>query len=199
MPDALIDQKISTKNDNIATKTLNQIFLGTIDLLLYSANDQSLLNQYQKSSIVKSSKQLSQNSTGLNISQLRTQIKHKDGFKVDTEDLWHQLNGKIEAIHIQDGTNPIGTFGHLIAGYTSQYYSYLWSQVYSCDLFSEFMQQGIMNKSMGMKYRKVILAPGGSRDSLASLKMFLGREPDNKAFLKMNNFERTKLEKNVKK
>ena len=59
MPDALIQQKISTKNDNIATKTLNQIFLGTIDLLLYSANDQSLLNQYQQSAQITNSKQLS--------------------------------------------------------------------------------------------------------------------------------------------
>ena len=133
----------------------------------------------------------------MSISSLRTQIRHKEGFKVDTEDLWHLLNEKIEAIHIQNGTNPIGTFGHLIAGYTSQYYSYLWSQVYSCDLFSQFMQRGIMNKSMGMKYRKVILAPGGSRDSLESMKQFLGREPNNKAFLEMNNFQHEKSEKKM--
>jgi Zn-dependent oligopeptidase len=48
MPDDLIDKKIATKNENIATKTLNQIFLGTIDLLLYSANDKPLLSKYQK-------------------------------------------------------------------------------------------------------------------------------------------------------
>ena len=48
MPDDLIDKKIATKNENIATKTLNQIFLGTIDLLLYSSNDKPLLSKYQK-------------------------------------------------------------------------------------------------------------------------------------------------------
>lgn len=45
MPDQMIEKKIAAKNDNVATKTLNQIFLGTIDLLLYSANDKDLLKK----------------------------------------------------------------------------------------------------------------------------------------------------------
>ena len=39
-----------------------------------------------------------------------------------------------------------------------------------------------------MKYRKIILAPGGTRDSIESLKLFLGREPNNQAYLEMNGF-----------
>ena len=45
-----------------------------------------------------------------------------------------------------------------------------------------------MSQELGMKYRKLILAPGGSVDSAESLVKFLGREPNDEAFLKMNGF-----------
>ena len=41
---------------------------------------------------------------------------------------------------------------------------------------------------MGMKYRKTILAPGGSRDSIELITEFLGREPNIDAYLEMNQF-----------
>ena len=50
---------------------------------------------------------------------------------------------------------------------------------------------------MGMKYRKIILAPGGSRDSIESLKEFLGREPNIDAYLEMNNFTEEKLKMKI--
>ena len=46
-----------------------------------------------------------------------------------------------------------------------------------------------------MKYRKVILAPGGSRDSAESLKIFLGREPNQTAFFQMNGLNEISTKK----
>lgn len=110
---------------------------------------------------------------------LRKSIKKKSDFIVDTQDLWHQLQRKIDQSNSLENTNPAATFGHIISGYDSQYFSYLWSKVYSFDIFQHIQRQGLLNKEVGMKYRKIILAPGGSRDSIESLRLFLGREPNN--------------------
>ena len=44
MPDDLIQKKIKSKNLHVASETLNQITLATVDLLLNSAQDKNLLS-----------------------------------------------------------------------------------------------------------------------------------------------------------
>lgn len=124
--------------------------------------------------------------TNLDTNALRKHVPLK-GKTVDTTKLWNDLELKID-FQETIGGNPAATFGHIIAGYESKYYSYLWSQVYSCDIFQHFKKNGLLDKETGMKYRKIILAPGGTRDSIESLKLFLGREPNNQAFLEMQGF-----------
>jgi len=73
----MIDKKISIKNLLEATFTLRQLFYGSFDFLLHSANDENLLKQdYPQDSF--------------NVGQYRKELK-KDGLKVDTYDLWHKL------------------------------------------------------------------------------------------------------------
>jgi Zn-dependent oligopeptidase len=104
--------------------------------------------------------------------------------KTNSGDLWHKLYTDITLINCPRDTNPAARFNHLTGGYESQYYSYLYSQVFAADMFSNFKNTGVMSPVLGKKYRDVILAPGGSVDSIESLRLFLGREPNNEAFLR---------------
>ncbi|MBN9618372.1 MAG: Zn-dependent oligopeptidase, partial [Actinobacteria bacterium] len=65
-------------------------------------------------------------------------------------------------------------FGHL-AGYTSAYYTYLWSLVIAKDLFAAFDPADLFAPEVAQRYRDRILAPGGSRDAADLVADFLGR------------------------
>ncbi|MFC9438298.1 M3 family metallopeptidase [Nocardia sp. NPDC057030] len=72
------------------------------------------------------------------------------------------------------GTHFQASFGHL-AGYTSAYYTYLWSLVIAKDLFSAFDPTDLLDPAVAQRYRDLILAPGGSRNAADLVTAFLGR------------------------
>jgi len=104
--------------------------------------------------------------------------------KVNTAEVLKDTNVKM-GFPFTDGTNMAASFGHLAGGYDAQYYGYLWSEVFSADMYeSRFKKEGILNPTTGKSYRQEILLPGGSRDASESLRAFLGRDPTNDAFLR---------------
>ncbi|KAG8182942.1 hypothetical protein JTE90_010571 [Oedothorax gibbosus] len=81
-------------------------------------------------------------------------------------------------------TNTPCSFMHICDEYDAQYYSYLWSEVYSMDMFyTRFKDGKVLDPQVGMDYRKKILKPGGSKDAMDLLVDFLGRQPTQEAFL----------------
>jgi|CXWL01.1.fsa_nt_gi Zn-dependent oligopeptidase len=94
-----------------------------------------------------------------------------------------QVMKDVLMIPMTEGTHPEASFDHLMAGYDAGYYGYLWSKVYAQDMFSRFKEEGLLNPALGRSYRTEILEKGSSRDEMESLKIFLGREPNEDAFL----------------
>ena len=65
-------------------------------------------------------------------------------------------------------------FGHL-GGYTSGYYTYMWSLVIAKDLYSAFDADDLFDSEVATRYRERILAAGGRKDAADLVEDFLGR------------------------
>jgi thimet oligopeptidase len=107
---------------------------------------------------------------------------HGENYNKDPKDLYNETFEKILKIKSLEDTNMIASFGHLFGGYEAGYYGYLWSLVYAKDLFTKFIGKEL-DSELGEKLKSEVLCYGGLRDSIDSLKEFLGREPNSDYFI----------------
>ncbi len=75
-------------------------------------------------------------------------------------------------------------FQHIIGGYASGYYSYMWSEVMDADAFGAFEEVGnIFDRGIAKRLYESIYSAGGKRDPADAYKAFRGRLPTTKALL----------------
>jgi peptidyl-dipeptidase Dcp len=75
-------------------------------------------------------------------------------------------------------------FQHIMGGYASGYYSYLWSEVMDADAFSAFEKAGdVFDAKLARRLHDHIYSAGGSHDAAAAYVAFRGRLPDTRALL----------------
>eukprot|EP01117_Protostelium_nocturnum_P003619 TRINITY_DN1488_c0_g1_i1.p1 TRINITY_DN1488_c0_g1~~TRINITY_DN1488_c0_g1_i1.p1 ORF type:complete len:683 (+),score=280.50 TRINITY_DN1488_c0_g1_i1:74-2122(+) len=98
--------------------------------------------------------------------------------------LWDEMRSRIALVDQAPNTNYVASWLHLCSDYDAGYYSYLWSEVFSSDLFSRFQDEGILSPKVGSDYRHLVLEPAASEGGLNLLTNFLGRPPNEQSFLK---------------
>jgi len=114
---------------------------------------------------------------------------HTTDGPVDTKKVYDNTFRELVGIEpLVEGHFPAG-FGHMMGGYEAAYYGYLWSEVYARDMFSRFQEEGLLNAKTGEDYRRHILEQGDMEEPMLLLTRFLGRKPNNKAFIKMLDFK----------
>jgi oligopeptidase A len=76
-------------------------------------------------------------------------------------------------------------FSHVFGGgYAAGYYSYKWAEVLAADAFAAFEEHGVFDRTTAERFRRAVLATGGSRKALDAFVDFRGRAPELDALLR---------------
>jgi len=98
-------------------------------------------------------------------------------------DVMHRISQRTSVLPLLPEDRFLCAFQHIFAGgYAAGYYSYKWAEVLSADAFAAFEEAGLdddrLVADVGRRFRKTVLALGGSRHPLEIFRAFRGRGPD---------------------
>jgi Zn-dependent oligopeptidase len=90
-----------------------------------------------------------------------------------SQDLYKSLVTNVDFKDIH--TNIEYGFLHL-SGYYAAYYNYLWSQVFTIDIYNNIKENGgLLNVNFGKRFANMILSKGGSLEPNILVENYLGR------------------------
>ena len=115
---------------------------------------------------------------------------HAEGFDPRAGDvlrLLDEVRRQVAVYPVPDYHRFPHQFAHIFAGgYAAGYYSYKWAEVLSSDAYAAFEEAGVLDPAMGERFRREVLAAGGSRPAIESFIAFRGRPPRIDALLRHN-------------
>jgi oligopeptidase A len=101
--------------------------------------------------------------------------------------LLEDVRSRVAVVRVPAYNRFPNQFAHIFAGgYAAGYYSYKWAEVLSADAYGAFEENGVLNPEIGARFRREVLASGGSRPALESFVAFRGRKPQIDALLRHN-------------
>lgn len=105
-------------------------------------------------------------------------------------DLVAAVRRDVAVVQYPEFNRTAHAFGHIFGGgYAAGYYSYKWAEVLSADAYAAFEESGVLNPETGAKFRREVLARGGSRPAMESFIAFRGRKPDMEPLLRHNGLK----------
>ena len=112
-------------------------------------------------------------------------LQDLSGLDIDEfENASMQKIGLIDAIIPRYKSNYFQHIFASVTGYSSGYYSYLWSEILDKDAFNAFLETSLFDQEMATSFRENILAKGGSMDEMEMYVNFRGAEPTIEPLLK---------------
>ena len=97
----------------------------------------------------------------------------------EVQSLLDEVRAAVAVVRVPDFNRFQCSFAHIFAGgYAAGYYSYKWAEVLAADAFSAFDEKGPFDAATAGRFRRDVLAVGGSRDAMDSFVAFRGREPE---------------------
>ncbi|UUR09034.1 M3 family metallopeptidase [Sphingomonas glaciei] len=99
---------------------------------------------------------------------------YQQGAPADLGAAYRGYVNRYDLIPLPEWSQGQNSFSHL-AGYGASYYTYRWSKVIADDLFTRFAREGLRNPKTAADYRRLVLAPGGTKPAAELVRDFLGR------------------------
>ncbi|MEP7154762.1 MAG: M3 family metallopeptidase [Betaproteobacteria bacterium] len=108
----------------------------------------------------------------------------------DFQGLVNEVRSAVAVVKYPAFNRSAHAFAHIFGGgYAAGYYSYKWAEVLSADAYAAFEETGVLNAETGARFRREVLARGGSRPAMDSFAAFRGRKPDMEPLLRHNGMK----------